>query len=520
VKRVIAYLLLGMMMLSPHIGHGDGLKTLLMPGKLTASHSEFEADCDACHDTSSKARQAKLCMDCHDHDNILDDIANKKGFHGRLGNSLAQNCKHCHTDHKGRDFDIAPLNRTTFDHSQTDFVLKGAHSNIKCDSCHDSGERYSEAPSTCYGCHQDSDVHDGKQGKKCDSCHGTVNWKQSTFEHDKTDFPLKGAHKDTLCSSCHINKEYKDTPQQCVSCHGIQDVHLKTFGSKCDTCHSSERWDRARYDHDKNTGFPLLGKHNTASCNGCHEPGSKADKTPDTCFDCHRYDDHHKGRFGKACEDCHTPKSWSKKKFDHDQTRFPLTGRHSDISCNYCHRGDIEHEQLATDCHSCHKANDIHEGKLGKRCDECHGTQSWQGGEGFDHDLALFPLIGMHASTQCEECHLSSQYSETDSSCHSCHEQDDTHEGRLGTACGTCHNPNAWDAWIFDHDKATGFELGGAHEKLACYDCHRSTTTGILDASADCISCHRNDDSHGGQFGRRCEQCHNTVDFSEVDLTR
>jgi hypothetical protein len=518
--RVISALILAaLMMLVPLPGQADGLKSLLMPGKLTGVHSEFENNCDACHKTGSKEKQGQLCLDCHSHKNILDDINQHKGYHGRLGKSLVDNCKHCHTDHQGRDFNIAPLNKTTFDHHQTDFLLDGAHARLKCESCHEPGKRYAEAPSTCYACHRDNDIHEGKQGKKCDSCHGTSDWKKAAFDHDKnTDFPLKGAHKTTLCTACHINKQYKNTPEKCVSCHGIQDIHLKTYGNKCQQCHNIKAWKQARFDHGKFTGFLLMGKHRQSSCKACHKPGSKADQTPKRCYDCHRFDDHHKGRLGKDCGNCHSSQSWSKEKFDHGKTDFPLTGKHRDTPCNYCHRGDIKTEKVSTECYGCHKANDVHKGEQGKDCASCHNTRNWRDSQGFDHDLASFPLIGMHVTTQCEECHLSSNYHSTPSKCHDCHADDDVHKGRLGTACGTCHNPNAWDAWIFEHGKATGFKLEGAHEKLACYDCHRTAIDDTLDASSDCISCHRNNDPHRGQFGRNCASCHNTRDFHDVSM--
>ncbi len=506
--------------------NAESFTSLLMPGPVIKAHEKYEQDCDQCHDTSNKDRQGQLCVQCHDHENISDDLSNKTGFHGRLPEQAANNCKHCHTEHKGRDVNIVLLNTSTFDHTKTDFALKGAHTKTSCKACHKTDEKHSQAPVDCYSCHKKSDIHDGKQGKKCNDCHKATSWKDSAFDHEKTDFPLKGSHVDTSCAACHINQKYKDTPKTCISCHQINDVHRGNFGEKCDSCHNSKKWDQIHFDHNKKTDFPLYGKHKEASCNSCHSAADiktkeSKKKLPKDCYGCHKNDDSHKSRYGKKCNDCHTSASWQKQKFDHDKkTKFPLVGKHQKTACNQCHRGDLYKEELKPDCISCHKKDDVHKGKQGRECNNCHNEKGWQSKVLFDHDLAAFPLIGMHAAVQCEECHLSAVYGDTESSCNHCHAEDDSHNTRLGTDCETCHNPNSWETWLFDHDKATDFTIDGAHEKIGCYDCHQTTSKGKLQASKDCISCHRSQDIHDRQFGRRCGDCHNTKSFKEININR
>ncbi len=94
-----------------------------MPGPVIEAHAEYEQECDQCHDTSDKDKQGQLCMSCHEHENILDDLSNKTGFHGRLSAAEKTDCKHCHTEHIGRDAKIIVLNASTFDHHKTDFPL-------------------------------------------------------------------------------------------------------------------------------------------------------------------------------------------------------------------------------------------------------------------------------------------------------------------------------------------------------------------------------------------------------------
>ena len=515
-------------MLTASASNADSLKSLLMPGPVIKAHEKYEQECDQCHDTSDKAKQGKLCMQCHDHKNILEDVNKKSGFHGRLPASIVTDCKHCHTEHEGRDAKVILLDPSTFDHSKTDFKLKGAHTRASCDGCHEADKKYHQAPQDCYSCHKKVDVHKGDHGEKCGDCHSAKSWKQNAFDHDeKTEFPLKGAHKEALCSSCHINQKYKDTPKECISCHKIQDVHHGGYGNKCDRCHSSEKWDKISFDHGKETDFKLIGQHQKASCNSCHTPDvlkknkKQKKKLPKDCYSCHKHDDSHKGKNGKKCEDCHNSRSWQKSTFNHDKkTDFPLRGKHKELSCSFCHKGEIDKDKMKTTCISCHKKDDVHQGKQGKQCDNCHNEKGWHHNVFFDHDLSSFPLIGMHAAVQCEECHLTSVYRSTDSECNSCHAGDDVHKTRLGTDCETCHNPNAWENWLFDHDEATRFEIDGAHEDAGCYDCHRTRSKGKLKASGDCISCHRSQDIHNRQFGRQCGKCHSTESFKDVSIKR
>ena len=182
-------------------------------------------------------------------------------------------------------------------------------------------------------------------------------------------------------------------------------------------------------------------------------------------------------------------------------------------------KADVKDKTTAK-CFDCHKKDDVHKGKQGKKCDSCHNEKGWHSNVLFDHDLSRFPLIGMHVATQCEECHLSAEYGETQSDCNDCHADDDVHKTRLGTDCESCHNPNSWEIWLFDHDKATDFTIDGAHKELGCYDCHQSKSKGKLKAAKDCISCHRSEDIHHRRFGGQCDHCHSTKSFKDIKINQ
>jgi hypothetical protein len=53
-------------------------------------------------------------------------------------------------------------------------VLEGAHSELECSSCHQSGDQYVARPSmTCAACHKSDDIHGGQFGRQCARCHDT-----------------------------------------------------------------------------------------------------------------------------------------------------------------------------------------------------------------------------------------------------------------------------------------------------------------------------------------------------------
>ena len=77
------------------------------------------------------------------------------------------------------------------------------------------------------------------------------------------------------------------------------------------------------------------------------------------------------------------------------------------------------------------------------------------------------------------------------------------------THCGACHSPEGWSRVTFDHAR-TGFPLEGRHQRAACAGCHAS-----LDFKAPipqrCSTCHQ--DAHAGEFGARCEGCHDAFSW-------
>ncbi len=505
------------MILNTHPAAAFSLETLMMPGKLIQGHAKVEAQCKKCHERFSKRLQNPLCLDCHK--KVAADVRRHRGFHGRIPDIQHTECKRCHTEHKGRDADIVGLDKETFDHGSTDFALKGAHTDVPCAACHKPGHKYREAAHRCNSCHKKDDPHEGRLGTDCAKCHTVRAWRKVGFDHEKTDFPLKGKHRKVSCKSCHPNQRYKHVPTDCVACHKLEDAHGGRYGAKCHTCHTARDWKHVTFDHDRDTKYKLKDRHAKVACDSCHKGRLYEDKLGKACFDCHRNDDYHKGRYGKKCRTCHAPTRWSKARFDHDRrTDYPLRGRHAKVQCRSCHRGDLYKDKLKSECVSCHRRDDVHHGQEGKVCRRCHTEQGWGHKVVFDHDLTRFPLIGLHATAPCEECHLSSAFKGAPLDCHACHQADDTHKGRLGPDCGRCHNPNGWNRWRFDHDTQTDYKLDGKHRGLDCSACHKTPVKGRIRLSRECVSCHQRDDVHAGRFGPACGRCHVTDSFKKVAL--
>lgn len=502
------------MTLTALTSQASSLEKLLMPGELSEAHAKFEAECGSCHDRTDKTRQRELCLGCHDHSDIAADIGGGEGFHGRAARKAQ--CNACHSEHKGRKGDIVHFDAEGFDHRKTDFLLTGAHAAAACAGCHKEGRKFREAPKQCQECHRDDDVHRGKLGTDCAQCHETSGFKPARFDHARTRFPLTNAHGQVACAACHRDPGFKGAPMRCVDCHAADDVHRGSRGPDCAACHGTVDWKQSRFDHARSTGYPLEGKHATLACDACHRGGDLKAPLPRECAGCHAAADAHSGRFGTACADCHGQQEWIVQAFDHEKrSQFALRGAHGKLGCHSCHTGVLKQPELPRECYGCHAADDAHAGSMGRECQSCHQESGWRDEVRFDHDFARFPLVGLHVSVPCEECHATRAYRDAPVECIACHRGKDVHEGRLGESCASCHNANGWYFWQFDHGKQTEFALTGRHAQLGCRDCHLEPTRGQGHDKLprDCWSCHYRDDIHDARFGRDCERCHGTESF-------
>lgn len=487
--------------------------------------------CEACHKDARYKETPRECAGCHRDDDMI------KGHKGRFGNR----CASCHN--------VRSWKESSFNHDrETKFGLRGKHRQAGCQSCH-RGVLYQEKLQTaCVACHRKDDQesgHKGSLGERCESCHNERSWRTSDFDHDKTEFGLKGKHKTARCEACHKpgtagavlspGKPREKLPTQCVACHRADDQkvgHRGGYGDRCESCHSEKSWRDPVFQHDRDTRYPLKGKHSQAKCAACHRgTGSNhlyTDKLSIDCVACHRQDDAskgHRGGYGEKCQSCHTERAWKQVIFSHDRdTKYPLRGKHAQAACNACHRGSganhLYANTLSAQCVACHRKDDEskgHRGQLGNDCASCHRESDWKVPR-YDHTKARFALTGAHLRSTCSACHRTVAFRDAPRTCHGCHEKEDVHKRRLGEACGQCHNTRTWKSWDFDHQK-TGFPLEAGHAIKDCYACHRSPmpTTGSRSVRS-CTDCHREDDAHDGKFGQQCDRCHVTRSWTDLRM--
>lgn len=485
------------------------LQQLVSPGPLVTAHAKVESKCDSCHSAFDKTAQARLCLDCHK--DVAGDVAMRRGYHGR-GQIANRGCSSCHTDHEGRNFDIVAFAPANFDHGLTDYPLRLVHAKVACASCHVASRPYRVAPSTCVACHGTDDPHKGQLGAQCQNCHDEGSWKNIRFDHSKTDFALAGGHAKAECESCHADNKFAGLSTSCAACHQKEEPHRGQLGVRCESCHSDINWTQVRFDHSK-TKFALVGAHARSECAACHANQHYLN-TSTACVSCHRGDDVHQGRFAENCASCHSANNWRTSEFDHGRTDFALLGKHADLRCQSCHIRPAGQVRLQVGCNSCHQKADTHKGTFGPDCGQCHTATDWKVAK-FDHaSRTKFPLSGLHASAKCQACHVSgSATARIETSCISCHENDDVHFGQLGAGCGRCHNDRGWKVAVsVDHDLSK-FPLIGRHKDATCESCHASKR--YRGAPVACADCHKEDDKHVGRLGPRCGDCHTPAAWSE-----
>ncbi len=374
----------------------------------------------------------------------------------------------------------------------------------------------------------------------------------SPGELHRTHAKLEGLEN---CTQCHVTRG-KLSAQKCLDCHHLladrikegKGLHATDEYKKCETCHVEHHgreykliyWPNGRdkFDHRK-TGFELSGRHADLKCRECHtahylsdslafkEQGKDLNRTflglNSGCLSCHS--DEHRGQFNAPCLSCHTMQGWKPaQNFDHQKAGFQLTGKHENVPCEKCHpvvKTNAEtsftkfnglHFAQCTDCHT-----DIHSGRLGNNCRNCHTTAGWNQvkSEKFNHDLTRYPLKGRHRTVPCRSCHKQSASKNGLSfqHCLDCHQ--DFHQGAfLGReqkgACEECHSVQGFSPAKFTvkQHAMTKYPLTGAHLAVPCLACHQKSAPEkgyhFKFSSMKCEACHQ--DYHRGQLKKYMER--------------
>ncbi len=463
--------------------------------------------CTSCHEDKHRGQLGNDCAHCHNASDwkvgrTFDHSKTKFALTGAHLQTTCQKCHapspegvvrftglkfgqcaDCHTDpHKGefqKGCDSCHSTATwkqtpfmaRFDHSKTKFALLGKHADLRCGSCHRSGDfKTPIAFQACADCHK-PDPHNGQfakraDGGRCESCHTVDGFKPAKFTlaaHNATGFPLREKHATVACAKCHTPAGratlFKVKFSACMDCH--RDAHGGQFArapylNHCEKCHTESGFRPSTFAlalHQK-SGFVLTGGHMAVACNQCHKPAEAGRAAAYhfsglTCTTCHA--DPHKNQFAvrmqrvvdgrtAGCEACHNTKTWRDlSRFDHSTTKFQLAGTHRAVECAGCHRpANLERTLMHADfqaaplqCEQCH--DDPHGSQFARagntRCAECHNTMKWRPSL-FDHDKTAFSLKGAHKDVRCRDCHSGFRmvsdrrvlfYKPTPTACAACH---------------------------------------------------------------------------------------------------
>jgi hypothetical protein len=365
------------------------------------------------------------------------------------------------------------------------------------------------------------------------------------------------------CVKCHVLGE-SVTNEKCLDCHkeiGELQKNNKGYhsssevkGKNCFVCHNEHhgrnfeivKLDEATFDH-KLAGYELLGKHKAVKCNDCHKDEFVKEKRSQKtfghshlglktdCLSCHA--DYHKGLLGNECMKCHNFDGFkSPSGFDHQKTNFPLIGQHAKIDCEKCHLKEVRNGEtfqkfkgIKSDaCTDCHK--DVHNGKFGKDCLQCHNNESFRNVKNldhFDHNKTDYPLLGMHLNVDCKKCHKQNYTNPIKHKlCTDCHT--DYHNGQFKKEgklpdCLECHKVDGFSPAFYTIEKhnQTEFKLEGGHVATPCISCHLKTEHWeFRKIGKKCVDCHN--DIHKTKIeesyypGQRCENCHSVSAWDEI----
>jgi hypothetical protein len=365
------------------------------------------------------------------------------------------------------------------------------------------------------------------------------------------------------CTACHEQGKVI-TGAKCLACHETirealdakHGFHFLRGAESCTSCHKEHvgrngritQFGRATFVHTT-TGFSLNGKHAKLQCEQCHKseniksgsvqkslrqrPRATYLGLSQQCSACHA--DKHTATLGTRCESCHEETGWKPAVlFMHSKTKFPLTGKHSELLCEKCHQTYRERNARQSllfslsgfsECKSCHQSP--HGRTVSQQpCQACHVPEGWKVVQNFKHEGIGFALQGRHARVACDKCHISMRVqgtpeasrfkTESFSDCTPCHAS--PHAASFARAkCASCHTPEGWKTAkgkSFDH-ALTAFPLNGKHATLVCSKCHRQAGKDVFKPTQLCGGCH--EDVHRGEFAKthqnHCERCHSAETF-------
>ena len=189
--------------------------------------SHVSAQCSDCH-VGTTGGLSTDCLSCHQDD--FNSAAN------HLSQGYPTECEMCHNS--------TAWNQVNFNHNNTNFPLLGAHQDVNCSDCHESG--FVGTTSDCFDCHQtefNTTVDPPHQvlnfSHDCLECHNMNGWIPANFNHSF--YPVDDRHDEINCNECHSEPNYQP---QCLSCHleDFLEEHEPGDPTDCWSCHNAQNW--------------------------------------------------------------------------------------------------------------------------------------------------------------------------------------------------------------------------------------------------------------------------------------
>lgn len=366
------------------------------------------------------------------------------------------------------------------------------------------------------------------------------------------------------CTQCHVLGN-KVSDEKCLACHTeIQQritlqkgyhVSSEVKGKNCIVCHSDHhgknfqmiRFDVEKFEHNL-AGYSLSVPHAKKDCKDCHAAKFITDQKIKSkkytylglnqeCLTCHA--DYHQKTLSSACLNCHNDEGFKPAtKFNHNNARFKLVGKHINVDCLKCHKVEIKDGNKFQQfkgiqnftCVGCHK--DPHLNKFGQNCSQCHNEESFlvvKGGGKFDHNKTDYKLEGKHVNVNCKACHKTKftdplKYDKC-TNCHTDYHKKQFAKNGVSPDCSNCHNLKGFtlSSYTIDQHNSGIFPLKGSHVAIPCSECHkRQKDWSFRMIGINCIDCHKN--IHYATIQTKyfpdanCKVCHNESQWVDVSF--
>lgn len=163
---------------------------------------------------------------------------------------------------------------------------------------------HADLATNCFACHA---PFRGASAERCIACHAVADI--DVKRRGESGAPANGGiaapfHGDLLsknCMACHtdhaaprlargIRRPFAHAllapaaAARCATCHAVPDAAShRNLGTACATCHRTNGWKPANFEHDK---YFVLDRHHNATCVTCH---ADADRRRTTCYGCHEH---------------------------------------------------------------------------------------------------------------------------------------------------------------------------------------------------------------------------------------